>query len=176
MDRRLLETYKESLAAEGSSPKRHTCPGTQHMWKQKWPSWHAKPPYSYQAMMALEIQTSPPRGSSSLRSPRRTAPFPLFQKGSQGWEDSEVVLSPLKSKGNFWVVHRDCISPKALQLQGAPVSRRDEASSVQDLSPDMLRSWSSSASCRIAPQAQPHPSAPAVLQSVPSPNWAAPLP
>ncbi|KAJ6661469.1 hypothetical protein lerEdw1_014378 [Lerista edwardsae] len=167
---RRLKAREEARAAEGGSPKRRASPAAQRTRKPKRYSRHAKPPYTYLAMIALVIQASPAKRLKLAQIIKEISTlFPFFQEGYQGWKDSirhnlssnscfSMVLkdsSKPKAKGNFWVVHGDRIPPEALRLQSTPVSRQEEAGFVQDLAPYVLHGWPYSASRGAAPPTAP---------------------
>ncbi|XP_053101961.1 forkhead box protein H1-like [Hemicordylus capensis] len=118
---------------------------------------HAKPPYSYLAMIALVIQNSPEKRLklSQILEEIRTR-FPFFQEDYQGWKDSirhnlsanRCFALELKdpgkpkAKGNFWTVHVERIPPEALKLQNTALSRRGQAAFSQDLAPYVLQGCS----------------------------------
>ncbi|XP_063780827.1 forkhead activin signal transducer 3-like [Pseudophryne corroboree] len=100
---------------------------------------YGKPPYSYLAMIAMVIRSSPDRrlklsqildGISTL--------FPFFRGNYQGWKDSvrhnlssngcfrKVLKDPLKphAKGNYWTVDITQIPAEAMKLQNTAVTRQ----------------------------------------------------
>ncbi|KAM4701957.1 LOW QUALITY PROTEIN: forkhead activin signal transducer 3-like [Discoglossus pictus] len=113
---------------------------------------HAKPPYSYLAMIALVIQNSPKKKLklSQILQEISTA-FPVFNGGYRGWKDSirhnlssndcfrKVLKDPLKpqSKGNCWTVDVSKIPPEALKLQNTAFSQ--QATYLYDLAPYILQ-------------------------------------
>ncbi|KAL8181464.1 UNVERIFIED_CONTAM: hypothetical protein K2H54_002675 [Gekko kuhli] len=137
---------------------------------------HAKPPYTYLAMIALVIQTAPGKRLRLSQIIKAVGSlFPFFTDSYQGWKDSirhnltsndcfsMVLKDPARptAKGNFWTVDVSRIPPEALKLQNTSVSRQEEAAFVHDLSPYVLHGRSYPASrrpdCRSPPVAQPFP-------------------
>ncbi|XP_077349990.1 forkhead activin signal transducer 3-like [Lithobates pipiens] len=112
---------------------------------------YAKPPYSYLAMIALVIQTSPEKKLklSQILSEIRIL-FPFFKGDYQGWRDSirhnlssndcfrKVLKDPLKphAKGNYWTVDVSQIPTEATKLQNTVVTRQDAY--PHDLAPYIL--------------------------------------
>nr|XP_060628773.1 forkhead box protein H1 [Anolis sagrei ordinatus] len=111
---------------------------------------HAKPPYTYLAMIALVIQASPEQKLKLSQIIKEiSACFPFFKDGYQGWKDSirhnlssndcfrKVLKDPSKpqAKGNFWTVDIQRIPPEALRLQNTPISRQEDRVFPADLSP-----------------------------------------
>ncbi|XP_015269531.1 PREDICTED: forkhead activin signal transducer 3-like [Gekko japonicus] len=138
-------------AQEASGPKA----------KKKY-SRYAKPPYTYLAMIALVIQAAPDKRLRLAQIIKEISSlFPFFKEGYQGWKDSirhnlssndcfhKVLKDPAKpkAKGNFWTVDVSRIPPEALKLQNTPISRREEAAFVHDLTPYVLHGRSYTASC-----------------------------
>ncbi|XP_053098652.1 forkhead activin signal transducer 3-like isoform X2 [Hemicordylus capensis] len=134
---------EELEAAEPGSSSRRRRSGARSREKKKRYHRHAKPPYSYLAMIALVIQNSPQKR------------LKLSQEGYQGWKDSirhnlsandcfhKVLKDPTKpkAKGNFWTVDVDRIPPEALKLQNTPVSRQGETTFAFDLTPYVYHGW-----------------------------------
>ncbi|XP_077350093.1 forkhead activin signal transducer 3-like [Lithobates pipiens] len=112
---------------------------------------YAKPPYSYLAMIALVIQTSPERKLklSEILGEIRIL-FPFFKGDYQGWKDSirhnlssndcfrKVLKDPLKpqAKGNYWTVDVSRIPAEAMKLQNTAVTRQETY--PHDLAPYIL--------------------------------------
>ncbi|XP_053251049.1 forkhead box protein H1 [Podarcis raffonei] len=117
---------------------------------------HPKPPYTYLAMIALAIQTSPSRKLKLSQIIQEISTlFPFFKEGYQGWKDSirhnlssndcfyKVLKDPSKpkAKGNFWTVDVNRIPPEALKLQNTPISRQEERAFAADLAPYVYHGW-----------------------------------
>ncbi|XP_066479182.1 forkhead box protein H1 [Tiliqua scincoides] len=117
---------------------------------------HPKPPYTYLAMIALVIQSSPDRKLKLSQIIKEISTlFPFFQEGYQGWKDSirhnlssnncfyKVLKDPTKpkAKGNFWTVDVERIPAEALRLQNTPISRQEERNFAVDLAPYVLHGW-----------------------------------
>ncbi|KAM4701956.1 forkhead activin signal transducer 3-like [Discoglossus pictus] len=101
---------------------------------------HAKPPYSYLAMIALVIQNShEKRLKLSQILQEISLIFPVLNGEYQGWKDSirhnlssndcfkKVLKDPLKpqAKGNCWTVDVSKIPPEALKLQNTVYARQN---------------------------------------------------
>lgn len=117
---------------------------------------HAKPPYTYLAMIALVIQNSPEKKLKLSQIVKDIATlFPFFKGDYQGWKDSirhnlsfndcfqKVLKDPGKpqSKGNFWTVDVSRIPLELLKLQNTATSRKDAAVFARDLAPYILNGW-----------------------------------
>ncbi|XP_063156080.1 forkhead box protein H1 [Candoia aspera] len=148
-----------------------------HRGKKKRYSRHAKPPYSYLAMIALVIQTSPRKRLKLAQITREIRTFfPFFKDSYQGWKDSirhnlsandcftMVLKDPTKpkGKGNYWAVDVERIPPEALKLQNTAVSRQGEVAFVPDLSPFVLHGLP-----YLSPGSAPPPRSPSTPQALP---------
>ncbi|KAJ1195077.1 hypothetical protein NDU88_004360 [Pleurodeles waltl] len=117
---------------------------------------HAKPPYTYLAMIALVIQNSPEKKLKLSQIVKDIATlFPFFKGDYQGWKDSirhnlsfndcfqKVLKDPGKpqSKGNFWTVDVSRIPLELLKLQNTATSRKDAAVFARDLAPYIFNGW-----------------------------------
>ncbi|XP_026547052.1 forkhead box protein H1-like, partial [Notechis scutatus] len=115
---------------------------------------HAKPPYSYLAMIALVITAAPGKKLKLAQITRQIGVFfPFFRDSYQGWKDSirhnlsandcfRMVLkdpSKPKGKGNYWTVDVERIPAEALKLQNTAISRQGEVTFAPDLSPFVLQ-------------------------------------
>ncbi|KAJ1195066.1 hypothetical protein NDU88_004349 [Pleurodeles waltl] len=132
MERDITPVKQEVLGPEEGTPVRSwaavrgdVCPredGDKGGAKRKNYRRHAKPPYSYLAMIALVIQNSPEK--------RLTL--------------SQVLKDPRKpqSKGNYWTVDVSRIPLDALKLQNTAIARRDRNILAQDLTPYILQGQS----------------------------------
>ncbi|XP_077209680.1 forkhead box protein H1-like [Paroedura picta] len=138
---------------------------------------HAKPPYSYLAMIALVIQAAPDKRLKLAQIIKAISSlFPFFKDGYQGWKDSirhnlsfndcfSMLKDPAKpkAKGNFWTVDVSRIPLEALKLQNTPVSRQEEVAFIHDLTPYVLHGHSYRAPCApggwARPLAEPLPAA-----------------
>ncbi|XP_029443077.1 forkhead box protein H1 [Rhinatrema bivittatum] len=114
---------------------------------------YAKPPYSYLAMIALVIQSSPEKKLKLSQILREISSlFPFFKGDYQGWKDSirhnlssndcfqKVLKDPEKPqcKGNYWTVDVTRIPPGALKLQNTSITRQDQNVFAHDLAPYIL--------------------------------------
>ncbi|XP_032078245.1 forkhead box protein H1-like [Thamnophis elegans] len=138
---------------------------------------HAKPPYSYLAMIALVIVASPGKKLKlSQITGRIRAFFPFFKENYQGWKDSirhnlsandcfRMVLkdpSKPKGKGNYWTVDVERIPPEALKLQNTAISRQEEVAFAPDLTPFVLQGLP-----YVPPGGAPDPQAPLPPEALP---------
>ncbi|XP_038616005.1 forkhead box protein H1 [Tachyglossus aculeatus] len=116
---------------------------------------HAKPPYTYLAMIALVIQAAPGKRLKLAQIIKEIGSlFPFFQEDYHGWKDSirhnlssnpcfhKVLKNPKKpqAKGNFWAVDVSLVPAEALRLQNTAVVRQGggPAAFPQDLAPYVL--------------------------------------
>ncbi|XP_072855767.2 uncharacterized protein LOC140707072 [Pogona vitticeps] len=113
---------------------------------------HAKPPYSFLALIALVIQGSPEKRLKLAEIIREIGRLFSFEERYEGWKESirhnlssnacffQELRDPAnpKTKGNFWRVNVDLIPPGALKLQNTPVSRQNGGALVPDLAPFVL--------------------------------------
>uniref|UniRef100_A0ABM5GDL1 Fork-head domain-containing protein n=1 Tax=Pogona vitticeps TaxID=103695 RepID=A0ABM5GDL1_9SAUR len=113
---------------------------------------HAKPPYSFLALIALVIQGSPEKRLKLAEIIREIGRLFSFEERYEGWKESirhnlssnacffQELRDPVnpKTKGNFWRVNVDLIPPGALKLQNTPVSRQNGGALVPDLAPFVL--------------------------------------
>ncbi|XP_077349991.1 forkhead activin signal transducer 3-like [Lithobates pipiens] len=112
---------------------------------------YAKPPYSYLAMIALVIQTSPERKLKLFQILKDISTlFPFFKGDYQGWKDSvrhnlssndcfrKVLKDPLKpqAKGNYWTVDVSRIHADSMKLQNTAVTHQEAY--PHDLAPYIL--------------------------------------
>ncbi|XP_069812929.1 forkhead box protein H1-like [Dendropsophus ebraccatus] len=117
---------------------------------------YAKPPYSYLAMIALVIQSSPDKMlklSQILKNIEIL--FPFFKGDYMGWKDSvrhnlssndcfrKVLKDPGKpqAKGNFWTVDVSRIPLDAMKLQNTVMARGGLQIFIPDLSPYILHNY-----------------------------------
>ncbi|XP_048338644.1 forkhead box protein H1 [Sphaerodactylus townsendi] len=147
---------------------------------------HAKPPYTYLAMIALVIRAAPAKRLKLSQIIKEiSALFPFFKEGYQGWKDSirhnlssndcfsMLLKDPAKpnAKGNFWTVDVDRLPPEALKLQNTPISRQDEVTFTHDLTPYILHGLPFTALCQpgkwALPVARPLPARGAAKASQP---------
>ncbi|XP_070605409.1 forkhead box protein H1 [Erythrolamprus reginae] len=172
-------------AGRSQAKKRRAVGGDQQQQQQprrgpkKRYSRHAKPPYSYLAMIALVITAAPGKRLKLAQITRQIASFfPFFKETYVGWKDSirhnlsanncfRMVLkdpSKPKAKGNYWTVDVDRIPPEALKLQNTAVSRHGEVAFAPDLSPFVLHGQ-----IYVPPGAAPDPQIPPPDPQVPLP-------
>ncbi|XP_078248231.1 forkhead box protein H1-like [Pogona vitticeps] len=100
---------------------------------------HAKPPYSFLALIALLFQGSPEKRLKLAKIIREVGRLFNFEERYDGWKESirhnlssnicfflelKDPANP-KTKGNFWRVNVDLIPTGALKLQNTPVSRQN---------------------------------------------------
>ncbi|XP_039186085.1 forkhead box protein H1-like [Crotalus tigris] len=138
---------------------------------------HAKPPYSYLAMIALVITASPGKKLKLAQITRQIgAFFPFFKESYLGWKDSirhnlsandcfRMVLkdpSKPKGKGNYWTVDVDRIPPEALKLQNTAITRQGEVAFAPDLSPFVLKGLP-----YVPPGGAPAPQSPLPAEDLP---------
>ncbi|KAJ1195061.1 hypothetical protein NDU88_004344 [Pleurodeles waltl] len=152
-----LDSEKEGLGRGGSGAEGDTArgePGPKEKAKRKKNyRRHAKPPYSYLAMIALVIQSSPEKRLTLSQILKEISTiFPLFKGDYQGWKDSirhnlssndcfrKVLKDPGKPqlKGNFWAVDVSRIPLEALKLQNTAIARQGCTILVDDLAPYIL--------------------------------------
>ncbi|XP_036374238.1 forkhead box protein H1 [Megalops cyprinoides] len=114
---------------------------------------YPKPPYSYLAMIAMVIQSSPEKRLTLSEILKEISTlFPFFKGNYKGWRDSvrhnlssydcfvKVLKDPGKpqGKGNYWVVELSRVPLELLKRQNTAVSRQDETIFAQDLAPYIL--------------------------------------
>ncbi|XP_034980353.2 forkhead box protein H1 [Zootoca vivipara] len=169
LGREALGAAQEPGGRQGEGPAKEA--GRKVKRKKKNYHRHPKPPYTYLAMIALAIQTSPNRKLKLSQIIHEIGTlFPFFKEGYQGWKDSirhnlssndcfyQVLKDPSnpKAKGNFWSVDLNRIPPDALKLQNTPVSRQEERAFVADLAPYIYHNWPLNSGPQ-APQNTPAP-------------------
>ncbi|XP_028918467.1 forkhead box protein H1 [Ornithorhynchus anatinus] len=140
---------------------------------------HAKPPYTYLAMIALVIQAAPGKRLKLAQIIKEIGSlFPFFQEDYHGWKDSirhnlssnpcfhKVLKNPKKpqAKGNFWAVDVSLVPAEALRLQNTAVVRQGggPAAFPQDLAPYVLHG-------RRFKERESPPELPATPNSAPDP-------
>lgn len=153
----VLDSEKESLGRGGSGAEGDHARGEQgqkeKVKRKKNYRRHAKPPYSYLALIALVIQNSPEKRLTLSQILKEISTlFPLFKGDYQGWKDSirhnlssndcfrKVLKDPGKPqlKGNFWAVDVSRIPLEALKLQNTAIARQGCTILVDDLAPYIL--------------------------------------
>ncbi|XP_029442008.1 forkhead box protein H1-like isoform X2 [Rhinatrema bivittatum] len=154
-DRRALVPEKEQADGAGGGEGRGREGQEEEKSRSKKKNYHryAKPPYSYLAMIALVIQSSPEKKLKLSQILKEISSFfPFFKGDYQGWKDSirhnlssndcfqKVLKDPGKpqSKGNFWMVDVTRIPPEALKLQNTSIARQSNALFAFDLAPYIL--------------------------------------
>ncbi|KAM9292227.1 forkhead box protein H1-like [Gastrophryne carolinensis] len=143
---------------------------------------HAKPPYSYLAMIALVIRGSPDRMLKLSQILKHIEIlFPFFKGDYIGWKDSvrhnlssndcfrKVLKDPGKpqAKGNYWTVDVSRIPREAMKLQNTVTARDGGNLFVADLAPFILHDYKFSAGDVYQPMPRLSPSSGDVYQLEP---------